>query len=111
MRNILIAGIVASTLLSAGCASYDRFAGETHAEYILPDGRKLYWKSNKQQQGFKAFVQPNGTIHIEVTEAGSQESVLNAMARANERAFTMMEQVMQKLAPIIEKAAAAGAGS
>jgi hypothetical protein len=82
---------IVAVMMLAGCG-YAQNAGETVAEYTLPDGTKVSWRSNKQQQGFKARIHPDGTFQVEVDESGSQESVLKAMAEGQARLIQALER-------------------
>ncbi len=104
--------VIVAALALTGCgASY--FSAETLATYeISPDGKKvIVYKSNKEQQGLVLDLQESDgkikSVKIQVDKASTQESVIAAAAQQ----MIIMGEVLKSLLPLIEKAAAMGAGT
>jgi len=104
----LLAGMVAIAIMLSGCG-VAQYTASTEASYETPSVKGSY-KSNKNQEGFKADmeIQPDGKItklHIETTATTPEAAIAAAMA-VNLKLLSILE----KLTPLIEKAAL-GAGS
>jgi hypothetical protein len=90
-----------------GCgAGY--FSAKTIATYESPDGYKVLYESEKNQEAFKAKIglDQQGRINsldIQTTATTPEAAILAAQDVANKLA-----DILQKLIPLLEKAAMAG---
>jgi hypothetical protein len=96
----------------AGCG-VAHFTAETVVDYETPGGVKAHYKSNKDQQDFKAKVSVDEQGRIKdldiQTTATTPEAAIAAAAQANALAMQMLADVLKQLLPLLQKAAAAGA--
>lgn len=88
-----------------GCG-VSMFTAKTTASYeVTADGKRLNYESNKEQQGLDAEYNPKtGAFKVHVDKAGTPDAAIAAALQSN----VMMIDLMSKLLPILEKAAAAG---
>ena len=112
MRDILLALFL--VLLLASSCSVDRYLGSTEAYYTLPSGEKLYYKSNKNQEDFKAKVGlgPDGKLNaLDIsTTAITPEMAIMKFAEAQAKMADVLNRLVE-LIPAAAKAGALGAGS
>jgi len=107
---LLALGLV--VLLSiTGCASM--FTSETVASYELaPDGTvKANYRSGKNQEGFRARVALDRAGNVTGFDLQTTATTPEAAIAAAVQVQLLQMQLLEKLLPLIEKAAAAGAGS
>lgn len=102
-----VAGLVIVAFFLVGCgASF--FSAKTTATYTLPDGKVIVYESNKEQQGLDVILkQKDGQItdlRIHVDKASTAEQAIAAALAVQVKLMEMLE----RLAPLIEKAALAG---
>lgn len=102
---------VALVTLTTGCSTADQYLGSTEASYDAP-GVKGYYKSNKNQQGFKAsmVLGEDGkmrTLNVETT-ATTPEAAIAAAAMTNLEIIKQYNATMQMLMPLITKGLAGG---
>jgi hypothetical protein len=91
-----------------GCG-VDRYSASTTAKYqITPDGKFIEYVSNKEQQGLLLDLQEKDgkvvAVKISVDSATTSERAIAAAQETNQRLIGIIE----KLAPLLEKAAMAG---
>ena len=89
-------------LFLAGCG-YSMFAGKTKAIYITPDGTRIEYESDKEQQNLH-FKKTSTTVEVSTDKAGAQES---AVAAALQSQAALMD-VLRELMPILSKGAMSG---
>lgn len=106
MANLAIA--LTCLVISSGCgARY--FSASTEAIYkITPDGKFVSYESNKELQGANVEITEidgkTTLVRISVDKAGTSEAVV-AAALATQK---QMMDILQRLIPLIEKAALSG---
>lgn len=101
--------IIFLTLFLAGCGA-NFFSAKTTAIYeITPDGKKIVYESNKEQQGLILELDETDgrikTVKINVDKSGTAEQAIAAALAVQ----VQMNQLMGKLLPLLEKAAMMGA--
>lgn len=100
-------------LALSGCG-VDRWLGNTTASYeITPTGPKVFFNSNKDQQGFKADVEVDeqGRIkkfHVSTT-ATTPETAIAAALQSNLKFQEQFGDILKAVIPMIEQAATKGA--
>ena len=95
--------------LTAGCGA-NFFSAKTTAIYeITPDGKRIEYSSNKEQQGLSLNLEEdNGKIKvvkINVDKSGTAEQAIAAALAVQ----IQMNDLLAKLLPLLEKAAITGA--
>lgn len=100
-------------LFLSGCG-VDRFLGSTTASYeITPTGPKIYYSSNKDQQGFIADVELDSLgkvkkFHVSTT-ATTPEAAIAAALQSNLKFQEQFGDILKAVIPMIEQAATKGA--
>jgi len=103
-------GLSLTVLLSiTGCGA-GFFSAKTEAIYeITPDGKKITYISNKEQQGLALdLVERDGKIQnvkINVDKSGTAEQAIAAALAVQ----VQMNELLAKLLPLLEKAAMSAA--
>ena len=92
----------------AGCGA-NFFSAKTIASYeITPDGKKIVYESNKEQQGLALdLLEEDGKIKvvkINVDKSGTAEQAIAAALAVQ----VQMNQLIGKLLPLLEAAALKG---
>jgi hypothetical protein len=116
---IVAIGLFVVMVLLNGCfPAYRQFAGETTASYESPDGRKIFFQTNQDQQGFRAKAKVDPAtgkitdIDISVQKAGTNETASNAAAEAQKDNAATIRELTSTIAPaateIIKGAIAGG---
>ena len=108
---IIAAGLALFLSLTSGCGA-NFFTANTTASYELPNGEKLYYTSNKDQQGFKVHMGagPDGKLRIldiESTATTPEMAIAAAMASMAKLVDTLNALVSQ-LAATAKAGALAG---
>lgn len=66
----------------SGCASM--FTAKTRASFVMPDGTRAEWESDKEHEGLEAEYDPkSGRFKISVMRSGTSESAIAATAQTN----------------------------
>jgi len=103
LKKVAIAAVVFSV---TGCASM--YLGKTTASFETPAGLKANYESNKNQENFSvtATIGEDGKITgVDIkTTATTPEAAMAA-------ALSFQTELLRQLMPLIQKAAALGAGS
>jgi len=105
--------LTAFILLLSGCG-VDRFLGSTTASYeITPSGPKIYYSSNKDQQGFKADVELDDkgkvkAFHVSTT-ATTPEAAIAAVLQSNLKFQEQFGDILKTFIPMVEQAVTKGA--
>ena len=95
-------GLSLALLFLTSCG-YSMFAGKTKAIYITPDGTRIEYESDKEQQNLH-FKKTATTVEVSTDKAGAQES---AVAAALQSQAALMD-VLRELMPLLKPAAMAG---
>lgn len=105
---LLLVILAAMVSLSIGCGA-GFFSASTTATYqINSDGKLISYTSNKEQQGLDLDLQEkDGKVTAVKIHVDKSTTVEQAIAAALHTQLKMME-LLEKLAPLIEKAAMAG---
>ena len=115
--EFLKALVIVMLLSVTGCSSIDKYLGNTEASYTLPSGENLSYKSNKNQENFKAHLAltPEGklsALDVETT-AVTPELAIAKFAEAQAKMMDTLSQFMMnlsnQLSVLIPAAAKAGA--
>ena len=109
MNRLLLLTLAALSSVAwvLGCgASY--YASSTTAIYqISPDGKKITYQSNKEQQGLELDLTEDPatskvvTLHIKVDKAGTPDSVVAAAQASTLKLIDLLNTLL----PLIEKSA------
>ncbi len=105
LRKILLL-LCSAALVAAGCGGVVPLGAinpaRTTASYETPDGKKIFYSSDKEQVGLEAVysVDDQGRVkevRIKVDKAGAQEAAIQA-ALAQQQAFTELFKTLLPLA-------------
>ena len=101
--------IILLTVFFLLCAcGVNRYAASTTASYKTPDGTVVEYESNKEHEGVVVEIKDvDGkakSITIKVEQAGTSEAAVAAALQTNLK----LTEMLQKLMPMLEKAAMAG---
>lgn len=103
----LVAGLVLLMFFLNGCGARF-FSASTTATYTLPDGTIISYNSEKEQQGLDLILKKKDgqitDLRIHVDRASTAEQAIAAALQVQVKLMEMLE----RLAPLIEKAAMAG---
>jgi hypothetical protein len=107
-KNLKIFIVLFFMMFTMGCG-INQFTARTVASYEVPNGTKIHYDSNKNNEGFKAKLglNPDGSLNaldLETT-ATTPESAVAAALQGQLKLYAIFEALI----PLI-KAAAAGAG-
>lgn len=96
-------------LLLTGCG-IRMWSASTEATYqISPDGKKISYESNKEQQGLILEISDiDGKIHtvkISVDKSSTSEAAIAAALQTQLTLQTQLMRLMEQLAPLIAKGA------
>jgi len=80
----------------SGCG-YSFFAAKTRALYVTPDGVRVEYESDKEQQNLHFEKKADGSIKVSVDKAGAQEQAIAAMMQSYASMMQMLQQLMAKL--------------
>jgi len=111
-ENLVIVALMALFLsLAPGCGA-NFFTANTTASYELPNGEKLIYSSNKDQQGFKVHMGagPDGKLRILDIEstATTPEAAIAAAMQSMSKLVDTLNALASQLAATAKAGALAG---
>ena len=112
IENLIIAGMLVLFLsLNSGCGA-NFFTANTTASYELPNGEKLIYSSNKDQQGFKVHMGagPDGKLRILDIESNSTtpEAAIAAAMQSMAKLVDTLNALVSQLAATAKAGALSG---
>ena len=112
IENLIIAGILVLFLSLTSSCGANFFTANTTASYELPNGEKLLYSSNKDQQGFKVHMGagPDGKLRILdiETTAATPEAAIAAAMQSMAKLVDTLNALVSQLAATAKAGALAG---
>lgn len=84
--------------LTMGCTSM--FTSKTKATWTEPGGKMVSYESDKEQVGLEASFDKDGTFHIRVDKAGTNEAAIAAALQSNLEVQKQLNALMQIIVPL-----------
>jgi hypothetical protein len=111
--KILVGALVLAVLLSITGCGIRSWSASTEATYeVSPDGKKITYESNKEQQGLVLEISEiEGKIHtvkISVDKSSTSEAAINAALQSQLNLQMQLMRLIDQLAPLAAAAAKAG---
>jgi hypothetical protein len=112
MKIFIYAFVLAMLLSITGCGIRS-WSASTEATYeITPDGKKIAYESNKEQQGLILEISEiDGkiyTVKISVDKSGTSEAAIAAALQSQTNLQLQLMRLIDQLAPLAAAAAKAG---
>lgn len=94
---VMLAIVILAGIFMSGCAQM--FTAKTKAYYVIrPDGSKeVLYESDKEQVGLDATVEKDGSLHVKVDRANTQEAVIAATLQLQAQMVRLMEMLAAKV--------------